>query len=110
MDEVLAIDKLEPVNCATYALKLKGREVDAQVDEGQANTDAATTLAITGAGTVKATADGKDVGKVTKTVTVTGYDGVNKVAVDVKNPRDADAAVKKAEEYINLVLLHIEGS
>lgn len=110
LEAVLAIDKVEPVDCAAYSLILNGREVDAQVDEGQANSDAATTLAIMGVGTVTATADGKDVGKVTKTLTVTGYDGVNKVAVDITNPQDVDAAVGKAEEYINLALLHISAA
>ncbi|MDO5745045.1 MAG: hypothetical protein Q4P23_11315, partial [Micrococcaceae bacterium] len=56
------------------------------------------------------TPDGNDVGKSTKTVKVSGYDGVNTVAVDIVDPRDPDAAVDKAEEYINVALQQISAT
>lgn len=109
LDEVLSMAKAAVMDCSNYSMSMAGREVEVRNTAAQANTNAADTLITMGEATVMKSADGTSEGKETRTLIVSGYDGVNNVAVTITNPTDDAAAVARAEEYVDLALLHIAG-
>ena len=48
-------------------------------------------------------------GQSMQTLTVSGSEGHSNVSANISNPTDLGKAVKEAEQYIDLALLHLEG-
>lgn len=110
LDDVLSMGKMALTDCTSYSMKMDGHEVEVETTAGQASTNAANTLTTIAESTVVKSADGTTDGKQTRTIVVSGYDGVNNVSVNITNPTDDEAAVTTAEEYIDLSLLHMAGA
>lgn len=88
-------------DCSEFTMTMGGQEITAAVETGKANTKAEKTIATM--------AEINMAGQKTRTLSVSGYDGVNNIGVAIVSPKDADVAVAQAEEYLDLALLHMAG-
>lgn len=86
-------------DCSKFTLTMQDQEATAEVKDAKASTTAQTTMATV--------TDVKVMGQSITTLTVAGYDGQNNVSVSISQPEDLEAAVNKAEKYIDLALLHM---
>lgn len=101
LDQLQAQAKENTGDCSKFTLTMQGLEVSAVVKKVKASTTAKTTNATV--------TDVKVMGQSVTTLTVAGYDGRSNVTVSISQPKDVDTAVKKAEKYIDLALLHMGG-
>ncbi len=101
IEQALAQAGQGSTKCSEFTLSMQGQEVSAVVEPAKADTSATTTLAtVTNVETM---------GQNVQTLTVTGYKGHSNVSVNISNPTNLGKAVKEAEKYIDLALLHMEG-
>ncbi|WP_139194903.1 hypothetical protein [Arthrobacter sp. UCD-GKA] len=101
IEQALAQAEQGSTKCSEFTLSVQGQEVSAVVEPAKADTSATTTLATV--------ANVELMGQNMQTLTVTGYKGHSNVSVNISNPTDLGKAVKEAEKYIDLALLHMEG-
>ncbi|MBP2375690.1 hypothetical protein JOF46_003602 [Paeniglutamicibacter psychrophenolicus] len=101
IEQALAQVDKSSTKCREFTLSMQGQEVSAVVEPAKANTSATTTIA-----TVTSV---EMMGQNMQTLTVTGYKGQSNVTVNISNAKDLGKAVKEAEKYIDLALLHMEG-
>jgi hypothetical protein len=93
--------KTSSEKCSSFSMTVVGQTVTATVQEMPATTNAETTIA-----TLADLSSGE---QYAENLIVSGYDGVNTVAVSIAEPKDLDTAKAKAEEYVDQALLHIAG-
>lgn len=101
IDQALAQADQGSTKCSEFTLSMQGQEVSAVVEPARADTSATTTLATV--------TNVEMMGQNMQTLTVTGYKGHSNVSVNISNPTNLSKAVKEAEKYIDLALLHMEG-